>query len=175
MEEVAKLEVKAHENTLKVTDLEDRIGGLQQELANKIAQNKIDIQLAYDSDVKSFVEKYLRENNMTTIEVVVLSDLKSELNKVKDNFDSNLKAEVAKAVAIEKSNSANALKMMELEQKHTEAANKAQIEQLNAKVEFLEEQVDSWKEALAAERTASVERAKASSIGTLNVGNPNQR
>ena len=62
--------------------------------------------------------------------------------------------------------------MAKLEFEKKEADNKAAITQLTDKVKFLEEQVGYWKEALEEERKAGVERSKASSIGTLNVGTP---
>src|ERR1044072_3651260 len=168
--EVSKLETRAHEGTLKITDLEDKIGGLQQDLKNKEAQNKIDLQLSYDSDRKAFVDKWMQENGMTAIKLTDLQNLNSELTQIKDKFDSNVKAEVAKAEAIAKAKHEQESKIKDLEHTSKEAENKAKISQLEDKVSFLEEQVNSWKDALNAERTASVERAKASQIQNLHVG-----
>jgi hypothetical protein len=174
LEEVKNLDVKAQEGTLKVSDLEDKIGGLKQDLENKTAQNKIDLQQAYDADKKAFVDNWLKENNVVVVDDATYKNLQNELASMEVKMESTVRTEVGKAVGIEKANSANALKIAQLEAEKKEASNVAEISQLKAQIMFLEKTSKSWEDALTAERAAGIERAKASSINTLNVGGTTQ-
>lgn len=173
--EVGKLEEKAQAHTLKVTDLEDKIGSLEQDLKNKTAQNKIELQQAYDADQKAFADKYLQSQGMTAIGTDELEELKADLEEATDKMSENVNKAVGAATSALKKehDAADALAKMTFEKK--EAENTAKITQLEAQVKFLTEQVGYWKKALEDERAAGVERAKASSIGTLNVGSSTGR
>lgn len=174
MGEVAKLGDTAQAMTLKVSDLEDKIGGLKQDLENKTAQNKIELQQSYDADKKAFVDGWLKENNVIVVDEAGYKALQTELAGMEAKMETTVKNEVAKAVAIEKANSANALKIAQLEADKKEASNVAEINQLKAQITFLEKTSKSWEDALTEERKAGIERAKASSINTLNVGGTTQ-
>jgi hypothetical protein len=154
--------------------LEDKIGGLKQDLENKTAQNKIDLQQAYDADKKAFVDNWLKENNVVVVDDATYKNLQNELASMEVKMESTVRTEVGKAVGIEKANSANALKIAQLEAEKKEASNVAEISQLKAQIMFLEKTSKSWEDALTAERAAGIERAKASSINTLNVGGTTQ-
>lgn len=170
VEVVKGLDEKAQDSTLLVTNLEDKIGGLEQDYKNKVAQSKIELQQAYESDKESFVDLYLKQKNLQTINSTELEELNNKVTKFDQILADTVSKEVGKAVGIEKSNSASALKVATLEFTAKEAQNTAEITQLKNQVTFMTEQVTMWKTALEDERKAGVERAKAGSIGTLNVG-----
>ena len=169
--EVEKLQETINKSTLEVVNLEDKIGGLEQDLKNKVAQNKIDLQQAYDADQKAFADKYLAANNMEAVSSDKLETLESALEEATTKVSQTVTAAVNAATSSMKKDhdNADALAKMTFEKK--EAENTAKITQLESQVKFLNEQVGYWKQALEDERKAGVERAKAASIGTLNVGN----
>ncbi len=170
--EVGKLEQKASDGILKVSDLEDKIGGLEQDLKNKTAQSKIELEQAYNSNKENFVGQYLAEKKLTAVDSMEYGQLQVKLEEATKNVADTVKAEVGKAVGIEQNNSKNALAIQKLEFEKVQAQSTAQLSQSASQITFLEAQVKMWKDALDAERAAGVERAKASSIGTLNVGQP---
>jgi hypothetical protein len=174
VEVIDQLPAKVQENVLLVSDLEDKIGGLKQQLENQTAQNKIELQQAYDADKQTFVNKWMNDNKMTAVEVSTFTKMEETIEKAEEVLENTVKAEVAKAVNIEKSNSTNALKVMQLEHEKKEASNQAEITQLKQQNKFLEEQMGYWKTALEDERKAGIERSKASAISTLNIGGTTQ-
>lgn len=174
VEVINRLPETVQENVLKVTDLEDKIGALKQDLENKTAQNKIELQQSYDADRKTFVDKWLNEESMVAVDSSEYREMEEKLEKVEETLNRTVTTEVAKAVNIEKNNSAGALRILQLEHEKKEAANVAEIAQLKNQNKFLEEQMGFWKTALDEERKAGTERAKAASINTLNVGGTTQ-
>jgi transcriptional regulator with GAF, ATPase, and Fis domain len=161
--------------TLEVVNLEDKIGSLKQQLTNEIAQNKIEIEQAYNSNKREFVDKWLEDNNMTVIETDELDEMKTELEDLaKDKADAINQAVAAATGAMKKEND-HALALAKAENEKKEASNTAEITQLKAQNKFLEEQVGHWKTMLESQQKAETERAKYGQISTLNVGNPNVR
>lgn len=171
---IGKLPDTIQESVLQVTNLEDKIGGLKQELVNQTAQNKIEIQQAYEADRDAFANKWLQDNNVVAVNQEELAGLKQKVANFDQTLENTVKTEVGKAVGIEKANSANALKVQQLEHEKKEAENVAKIAQLQQQNTFLAQQMEYWKKALDDERQAGIERAKASSIHTLNVGGTTQ-
>lgn len=171
VEVIGKLPQQAQENVILITDLEDKIGGLKQDLANQIAQNKIEVAQAYEADKRSFVNKWLAENNMTCLETSELNEMKNDLEEATTKMNDNIQKAVGAATGSLKKEHENELKMKTLEFEKKEADNLATIKQNGETIKFLNEQVGFWKKALEDEREAGVKRAQASSIGTLNVGN----
>ena len=66
----------------------------------------------------------------------------------------------------------SAQKLAEAEAKAKEAQNVAQITNLEAQLKFANQQTEQWREALTAERNAGIERAKASAVGSISIGQP---
>ncbi len=172
--EVANLENKVGDYTLKIVNLEDQIGGLKQDLDNQKAQNKLELEISFKSDRASFVDIWLQENKFVTISQVELDKMKTDLNNATQNLKANIQEAVSAATSSMKSTHENEKKVLDLEYKTKEANNLAKIEQLESKVTFLSEQCEMWKDALEAERRAGIERSKYGAINTLNVGNGQQ-
>lgn len=169
--EVEKLQKTISQSTLEVVNLEDTIGALKQDLVNKTSQNKIELEQAYNADQKSFADKYLNQNRLVAVAENDLTGLRNDLEEALNKRDEAVSKAVNAATSSMKKDhdAADALAKMTFEKK--EAENAAKITQLEAQVKFLGEQVGYWKLALEAEQKAGIERAKAASIGTLNVGN----
>jgi len=172
--EVQKLENTIQEGTLKVMNLEDSIGSLQQELINKKAQNKLDIELAFNADNEEFVTKWLTKENMVSLDRNEYAAMTKKIQEAEATLTSTVTAEVAKATAMAKKEAENTIKMAELTQSAKEAENTAKISQLESQNEFLKAQVEMWKGQLEEQRKAETERSKHSAVGTLNVGSTNQ-
>lgn len=170
VQEVSSLDDKAAECTLKVSDLQDQIGGLQNQLANQKAQNEFELDLQYKADKRLFSEIWLNENNMTSIPSSDLQDLKNRLSKATMEVSQAVNSAVGAATTNLNNKHESELKMKDLEYKTSEATNLATISQLKAEVAIWKEQATSWQKALDSERSAGVERSKAGAIGTLNLG-----
>jgi len=171
-EELVKI---VEENTLKVTNLEDKIGALTTEYEEKRKKITFDLDLDYRSDKEKFVRNYVTENSL----VLVKKEEYEDLNKKISDLSQGSQKAVNEALSSQKS---------QLEKDHKaeisilnssfsakEAENKATIESLKNQLAAALQSVEDWKKALDQERLAGIERAKASSIGTLNVGGTNSR
>jgi hypothetical protein len=174
VETINKLPEVVQEYTLKVTDLEDKIGGLEQDYKNKVAQHKIEIEQQYQADKETFVNKWLQENGVTTVDSTKLKEMEATISGNATALEAAVKAAEARATSIANSNSQNALKIATLEHEKKEASNLAEIAQLKQQNTFLEKQCANWEAALTEERKAATERSKYGAINTLNVGGTTQ-
>ena len=85
-----------------------------------------------------------------------------------------MKKEVASIVATLKTQYENEIKLIHSENKAIAAENAAKIGTLATQNKFLEEQVTKLYLQLDAERAAGIERAKAGSVGSINVAPSNK-
>lgn len=166
---LSNIDTIVEENTLKVVGLETTLAELEQQKKNTIAQNRIEIAQQFASDEQAFISDYLKNAGLVTIRPSEVDALKTELANTKSGIEDQVKREVNAQVGAIRAQFTNEAKMAALEHTTKEAQNLAKISQLEDRAAFLEEQVTSWKGALEAERTAGVERAKASSVGSINV------
>lgn len=165
-----QLEGQLTDYNLKVSDLEGKIGSLETEYSQKKAEKEFQLGLDYKTDRQKFAEAFLKENNMVAIVVEEDTKLRTEFNALKSEFDQKVNAEIGKARGIMENQYKNQVALNEAEYKAKEAQNLATINQLKAQLEFSEKQAELWKTSLDEERKAGVERAKASAIGQLTVG-----
>lgn len=162
--EINKLEERVQDNLLIISDQESKITEQAITLKNNIAQNKIELDQAYQRDKFSFVEEWLQENEKVAIDQDELEELRQELSEAEAATDKEVKKEVA-IVTNTLTSKFNAEKReLELTFKAQEAENVAKLAQKDEKIKFLEDQVKNWMDALTKEREASVQRAQASSI-----------
>lgn len=169
VESVAKLEEKINQNALFISDQEATIAAKGMELRNLIAQNKIELQQAYEANKEGFVRGWLLEKDYQIIKSADLVQLRNDLTAAKADTNAQINREVAIVTNTLNRNHESAKKEYELEFKAKEAQNVAALAQKDDKIKFLEEQVASWKKALDDEREASVKRAQAAQIQNLNV------
>jgi hypothetical protein len=168
--EVNKLDDRILTSTLTVTNLEDQIGGLEQNLKNKIAQNKIELQNQFDTDKKAFVDKWLEENGFVCTTEENLAQLNEKLEAATTNMEANIRKEVAIVTSSMTAKHNSEMKIKELELANKEAANTAEITQLKSQNAFLATQVDNWKLMLDKQVAAETARAQYGAINTLNIG-----
>lgn len=164
------LETKAEELTLTIVSKEEKIKELDVVYAEKARQHDVEFGLKVKEDTLKTVKEVLALHKLMTIPEQELEDLRKGLSDCETEQDTRVKAEVAKASGAIAGNYDQRVKLLEAEYRAKEAGNLARIENLTSQVESYKHSIEEWKGQLDAERKASVERAKAGSIGTLNVG-----
>lgn len=164
MEEVNKMGTVITENSLLISSQEDKLESLSLELRNTIAQNKIEIEQAYESDKKTFVQKWLDENNSIAMDKLSLTKMEQELQEVTDTKEEEIKKQTSAAIGAITSKHNSEKREMELQFKATEAENKAALNQKDDKIKFLEDQAAAWRKALENEQEAGIKRAQAGAI-----------
>lgn len=164
VETISKLPQQIADNLLIISDQENKIDEQALELKNSIAQNKIELGQAYESDKQGFVEVWLKENEKVAIDQSEFEELREELSEAEKATEAAVKREVAIVTNTLTRNFESAKKEYELTYAAKEAQNLAALSQKDEKISFLEKQVAAWQKALEDEREASIKRAQASSI-----------
>jgi hypothetical protein len=171
---INQLASRADELTLLVANKEDAIEALSVAFEEKERQLKVDLDLSFKSNTDKVVTDHLRNNGQVAISSSELETLRKELTDVKTNLDSQVKREVATVAATLKNQYENEIKLIQSENKAVAAENTAKIGTLATQNKFLEEQVTKLYLQLDAERAAGIERAKAGSVGSINVSGSNK-
>lgn len=166
---INKMVEQAEELTLQVANKEEAIISLDVAFAEKERQLKVDLDLSFRANTDRVVNEYLTSVGKTVIPASELSSLRKELDEVKSNTDGLIKKEIATVVSSLKSQYENEIKLIHSENKAIAAENAAKIGTLANQNEFLSEQVTKLYLQLDAERAAGIERAKAGSVGSINV------
>jgi hypothetical protein len=174
-EAVKQLESKGEELTLLVANKEEAIATLDIQFKEKERQLNVDLDLSFKAHTDKVVTEYLKSVNKVAVPTSELNDMKKELDTTKANFEATVKKEVAVAVNSVKSNYESDIKLMNAEYKAKEAENLSKIGVLAEKNSFLEKQVEQLYAQLNAERSAGIERAKAGSVGSINVGSTDRK
>jgi chromosome segregation ATPase len=169
-EQLNTLESKAEELTLKVANKEEELANIEVQIAEKERQAKVELEVRLKENAIRTASEVLAGQGKVAINSTELNDLRDELTQLKSDFATQVRAEIGKAEGIAKSRYESELKLKDAEFKAKEASNTAEIESLKKEVTSLKEQSAKWEQALSAERQASIERAKASAIGTIQVG-----
>lgn len=164
-----KLVETMDDNALKIADQEEKLANLNTEYNNKKTQQTIDLELAYKSDKKAFVDQYLVDNGLVYVEKAKYDFLEQSVTEWEEKFDEKVSAEVGKAKGMAQREAENAQKLAEATYQAKEAQNLAKIQNLEAQLKFANEQTQHWQNQLNEERKASVERAKASAVGSITV------
>lgn len=152
------------EKGLIVVTLENKIENLKQDLENKTAQNKIELQNQFNSDKESFVKIWLQAGGYTMIFINELNALKKDLTDIKASVEAQIKNAVIANTELLTNSHNNTINTLKLTHEKNEAENQAKINLMNEKNEFLADQVLSWKTAADEARKASVEIAKAGQV-----------
>ncbi len=175
MKNAANLQTLVDEATIAVTHKELELAEVEVKLNNAKAQADVDLNLYIKSQAKAFVANYLNDNSEVAISREDYKKLVDERDALKTNMEAEIKAQVGKEKGMLESRLDSANKLLEAQFNAKEADNKAQIASLTAQLAASKNDAARWEAALTAERTAGIERAKASSIGSVNVGSPNNR
>lgn len=168
--EVNGLAAIAEEQQGIIAQREERIKDLDVEYAEARRQKSVELELTIREDEKTAVETILSKQNKVAVPADEYAMLKSDMEKVKAEAEN----ETSSAVAIERNSLTrehnNAVALLKAGFEKDQATTQAQLSNAQSQITFLTEQVALWKSAVDAERAAGVERAKASSIGTVSIG-----
>jgi len=167
---LTKLTSQADELTLLVANKEEAISALEIEFAEKKRQKEVELDLDFKASKENVVTSYLNETNKVAIAKAELSSLQKELTDTKANADAITKKEVAIVTSSLKSQYENDIRFIQSENKAVAAQNTAKLDALVSNNKSLEDQVTKLYLQLDNERAAGIERAKAGSVGSINVG-----
>lgn len=166
---VSTLSEQSEQLTLLVANKEEAISALEVEYAEKRRQADVELDLSFKANQERVVNTWLTSNGYTSIPTSELTSLRSELETARTNTNDTVKKEVATVAATLKTQYENEIKLIHSENKAIAAENAAKIGTLATQNKFLEEQVTKLYLQLDAERAAGIERAKAGSVGSINV------
>lgn len=166
---LGKLAATSDELTLLVANKEDQIVALETEYAEKARQAKVDLEVSMKANTESVVNEYLASAGKVAIAKAELTALTKELTDTKVGAEAETKRQVAIVTNTLSTQYANDKRFAESENKAVIAENASKIGVLQEKNKFLEEQTTKLFLQLEAERAAGVERAKAGSVGNINV------
>ena len=166
---VTTLSEQADQLTLLVANKEEAISALEVEYAEKRRQADVELELSFKANQERVVNQWLTSNGYTSIATSELTTLRSDLDSARTNTETIVKKEVATVAATLKTQYENEIKLIHSENKAIAAENAAKIGTLATQNVFLEEQVTRLYAQLDAERSAGIERAKAGSVGSINV------
>ena len=167
--ESEKLAAMLEDQALKVSDYEGKISELGLKYDQAKAEQDFKLQLEYKTDKSAFALSYLDEYGMLAVEKDEYNKIKNGYSSLRSEFDKRLSEKVNETrIQIEKDSATNT-QLLKSEFNVKEAQNAANIKQLEAQLASAISTADMWKEQLIAERAAGVERARASSIGSVNV------
>jgi hypothetical protein len=166
---VSTLSDQSEQLTMLVANKEEAISALEVEYAEKRRQADVELDLSFRANQERVVTQWLTSNGYTSIATSELTTLRSDLDTARTNTEATVKKEVATIVATLKTQYENEIKLIHSENKAVAAENAAKIGTLATQNKFLEEQVTRLYAQLDAERSAGIERAKAGSVGSINV------
>ena len=160
---------KAEHLSAQIANREAKIIDLDVEYTEKKRAADVTLDLAIQANADAKATEIITKQGKIAVASTEFEGLKNDLKSLKDKFDSEVKkAESAAFASKEKENKA-ALETQKLTFDATKAQMVAELSQKDNQISFLKEQIEFLKENIDSERTASVERAKASAVGTLNV------
>lgn len=172
---IAKLVQASEDLSLQVANKETQIAELDVQFAEKARQKEVELDLDFKANQDRVVTSYLTENGKVAISKTDLANLQKELSDTKANAEAVTKKEVAIVTSSLKSQYENEIKLIQSENNTKSVENASKIGTLTEKAAFLETQVAKLYQQLDAERAAGIERAKAGSVGSINVGADNRK
>lgn len=166
---LAKLASQSDDLTLLVANKEDQIAALEIEYAEKARQAKVDLEVSMKANTESVVNSYLTDNGKVAVTKTELTALTKELADTKAGAEAETKKQVIIVSSTLTTQYANDKRFVEAENKAVGAENAAKLSALIQNEKNLQEQVTKLYLQLDAERAAGIERAKAASVGNINV------
>lgn len=171
---VSELGTQAENYQALIVQREERIKEIDQEYSEKRRAANVAFDLDMKADQEKAIEEVLSKGSKVAIDDSELTDLRTKAQKNEEEMKREISSAVHAATGSMKKDHDNAMALRAAEVKAEQAENAAKINALTAQVSYLEKENKSWQDALAAERTASVERSKANAIGSINVGGPSK-
>lgn len=155
--------------SLQVANKEEAIVALDVQYAEKERQLQVELDVNFKENTDRVVSAYLTEVGKVAILKSDYLSLQKELADTKAGAETETKKQVAIVSSSMKSQHENEIKLIHSENQNKTIENSAKIGALGEKNTFLEQQVTKLYLQLDAERAAGIERAKAGSVGSINV------
>lgn len=155
--------------SLQVANKEEAIVALDVQYAEKERQLQVTLDVNFKENTDRVVSAYLTEVGKVAILKSDYASLQKELTDTKAGAEAETKKQVAIVAGTLKSQHENDVKLLQSENQNKTIENTATIKVLTEKNAFLEQQVTLLYNQLNAERAAGIERAKAGSVGSINV------
>ncbi len=174
-ESVNKLGALGEELTLLVANKEAEIEALDVQYAEKARQAGVDLELSMKANTEKVVVEWLKSTGKVAILSNDLTSLQKELTETKAGAEADTKKQVAQVAGTLKAQYENDIRFIQSENKAIAAENASKIGVAAEQNKFLEAQVTKLYLQLDAERAAGIERAKAGSVGSINVGDSNRK
>lgn len=168
--QVEGLTEKSEALQLEIAAKEDRISALGVEYVEIERQKKLDLELTLKASKEDFAKSAAEQMGMTLVRKDVYNALQENLETYRTSFEEKVDEKVKAATGAIAGGYANKEKLLEAEYKAKEAGNIALIESLRAQLSSRDSEITRLYKSIEDERKASVERAQASSIGSVNVG-----
>lgn len=166
---VNELATAAEALTLQVANKEEAIAALEVEYNERKRQADVDLELTMKANTEKVVTTYLSTTSKVAIPSSEWTSLQKELTDVKANTEKTITTQVAAITETQRAQYENDIRFLQSENKAIAAENASKIGVLTDKNAFLEDQVTKLYLQLDAERAAGIERAKAGSVGSINV------
>lgn len=166
---VGELAAEAEKQQGIIAQREDQIKELDVQFAEAKRQKEVQMSVELKENEKKTVDEILARQGLVAISKTEHEKLTTDAAKIKAEVEAESKKELAIVTNSMKSKHENEMALAKAEFEKTQATTAADLANSAKQIAFLNEQVGMWKGALDAERTASVERAKASAIGTVSI------
>jgi hypothetical protein len=161
--------------TRDIASKKAEVASLDEQYQTKARQAEVDFNLKLQETKDKTVTEYLKSVGKEAVDTSIYRALQNELTKVVAERD----AEIKKAVAIEASRlnrEYSAERSLLISQNETATAKQlAQIESLVERNGALNNEIAKLFREIEAQRALTAEVAKASAIGSVNLGTPNNR
>lgn len=149
---------------------QETLDGLQDQFDVRLREHEAELQLQIKESDRAVLTKLMGTFELAEIGQTELNALRSELEQLKADCQTQIASEVAKQVAIKTSSHKQELATMELTHERDRAADEAKITNLETQVEFLSQQLQVAREEVQAQRR-TVEHVAASSKSDVNITN----
>ena len=166
---VAKLAEEAEKQQGIIAQREDQIKELDVQFAEAKRQKEVKMELELKENERKAVDTILAKQDLVAVDKASYAKFQSDISTIKSEAETEAQKSVHAATGSMKKQHENDLALQKAGFEKEQATTSAQLANAQSQIKFLEEQVKLWKESVDAERAAGVERAKASSIGTLQV------
>lgn len=157
---------------LKIDQKTAQLQDLNNQYVEKERQAAIDMQQSLQARGLKAANELLGTYGMTSIRTEELAATRNELTTLKGSFKDDLVRATGAAANEAKLKWEGEKALLIAQNEKAAAEDKFALKGANDKIDMLEKQAEMLTKQLDDERKAGIERAKASSIGAVNVGGP---
>ena len=154
---------------LLISQKQQELTNLENEFLEKDRRKTIEFENLFLEKGIQGAKEILAKSDMLAISAKEHSDLINELSKLKENYQNDIQAVQRDAATAAKNQIDTEIKVLNLMHSQKEASNVAEIKALTHQNANLQKQIDLLVLQINDERKASIARAQASSVGTINV------